>query len=63
MNNTYTPPQEKVVTSLALEKDVREWLDKKTPNRSHYINLLLRRRMIREQAEQERERAQKVIAA
>ena len=48
MNNTYTPPQKKVITSLGLEEGVREWLDENTTNKSYFVNELLKRHIRRE---------------
>lgn len=52
MNSKYTPPQTKVITSVALEKDVNKWLAKNVSNRSHLINELVKRHIKREEQRQ-----------
>ena len=55
MNRKFTPPQEKIVTSVALEKDVNKWLKRNVSNRSYLINELIKRHMRREEMRQARE--------
>lgn len=55
MSSKYTPPQERIVTSVALEKDVNKWLKRNVPNRSFLINELVKRHMRREAIRQARE--------
>jgi len=54
ITNKYTPPQKKVVTSIGLETDVREWLDENVENRSYFMNELIKRYIKREEARQAR---------
>jgi len=57
MNTTYTPPTPKVVTSVSLPKDVREYIDKNIPPRmrSKFIEDLIRADM-KKQAKRENNR-------
>lgn len=54
MNTTYTPPTPKVVTSVSLPQDVREYIDKNIPPRmrSKFIEDLVRQ-YIKEQAKRD----------
>jgi len=54
MNTTYTPPTPKVVTSVSLPQDVREYIDKNIPPRmrSKFIEDLVRK-YIKEQAKRD----------
>lgn len=42
--NKYIPPQSPVVTSVALEPEIRKWINKNIPKskRSHFFNKLAR---------------------
>ena len=57
MNTTYTPPTPKVVTSVSLPQDVREYINKNIPPRmrSKFIEDLIRADM-KKQAKRENNR-------
>lgn len=44
----YVPPQPKEKISVAVDKDVLEWMNANNMNRSHFINQLARSYMIRD---------------
>jgi len=49
MLHKYTPPQKKIITSVSLDEDVRNWINKNIPNRSDFFNALARDYMLREE--------------
>lgn len=50
MLQKYIPPQKKIVTSVSLDEDVRNWINKNIPEgaRSDFINALAREYIARE---------------
>lgn len=65
MTQQYIPPQKKVITSVALEQDIANWIEKNIPDgrRSDFINKLARRYIQRRQAVEARQAESEKVAA